>query len=179
MATSSPALVWIDLEMTGLDPDRCQILEIATIVTDSELEIVGEGPDLVIHQPDAVLDAMDPWCIAHHGESGLTAAVKSSRVSLDEAESLTLDFLRQHAQDGKSPLCGNSVCQDRRFMARHMPALERFLHYRMIDVSSVKELVRRWYPAVPIPKKTESHRALEDIRESIAELRHYRAQVFR
>jgi oligoribonuclease len=153
--------------MSGLDPDACKILEIATLVTDADLELVAEGPDIVVHQPDAVLDAMDEWCTTHHGESGLTAAVKASTTSLANAEA------------GVSPLCGNSIWQDRRFISRYMPDLDAFLHYRMIDVSTVKELTRRWYPDAKAPPKGQSHRALDDIRESIAELKFYRENVFR
>ena len=175
---AAPPLVWIDLEMSGLDPDTCEILQIATIVTDGELEVVAEGPDIVIHQPDPVLAAMDAWCTQQHGHSGLTAQVRASTTSVAEAEARTLEFLRAHCPPGKSPLCGNSIGHDRRFLLRYMPRLAAFLHYRSVDVSSVKELVRRWYPEVVAPRKGESHRALDDIRESIAELRHYRAHVF-
>lgn len=176
----SPApLVWVDLEMSGLDPDTCKILEIATIVTDADLDVVAEGPDLVVHQDDAVLEAMDEWCTTHHGESGLTASVKASTISLEDAEAQTLSFLQQHTKSGKSPLCGNSIWQDRRFIARYMPKLDAFLHYRLVDVSTIKELSRRWYPDVSAPSKGESHRALDDIRESIAELRFYRGEVFK
>lgn len=172
-------LVWIDMEMSGLDPSTCRILEIATIITDGELNIVAEGPDLVVHQADAVLDAMDDWCTRHHGESGLTAQVRTSTIDDAEAERQTLEFLAQHTQPGASPLCGNSVYQDRRFINRFMPGLDAFLHYRLVDVSSLKELSRRWYPELKPPTKRETHRALDDIRESIEELRFYRAQLFR
>jgi oligoribonuclease len=172
-------LVWIDMEMSGLEPDRCRILEIATIVTDGRLEIIGEGPDLVVHQPDEVLDAMDEWCTRHHGESGLTAQVRASTVSEAEAEQMTLEFLARFTQAGASPLCGNSVHQDRRFIARYMPGLDAFLHYRLVDVSTIKELARRWYPDVKASTKRETHRALDDIRESIEELRFYRSSLFR
>lgn len=174
-----PPLVWIDLEMSGLDPDACRILEIATIVTDDALEILEEGPDIVVNQPDEVLDAMDEWCTTHHGASGLTAAVKASSIDLAQAEIQTLAFLENHTKAGTSPLCGNSVWQDRRFIARYMPALDKFLHYRLIDVSTLKEVARRWHPTVKAPPKSESHRALDDIRESIAELRFYRDNLFR
>jgi len=176
---AAPPLVWIDLEMSGLDPDTCEVLEIATLITDGELELIAEGPDLVIHQPDPVLTAMDAWCTQQHGNSGLTAQVRASNISLAEAEARTLEFVRAHCQPGRSPLCGNSIGHDRRFLLRHMPQLAAFLHYRSVDVSSVKELARRWYPDVPPPRKGETHRALDDIRESIAELRHYRANIFR
>ncbi|MCA9688691.1 MAG: oligoribonuclease, partial [Myxococcales bacterium] len=177
MASDLPPLVWLDLEMTGLDPDSCRILEIATIVTDGELTILGEGPDLVIHQPEDVLSAMGEWCTKQHGESGLTAQVRASTLSVEEAERRTLEFLAAHCQPGLSPLCGNTIGQDRRFLVRYMPALADFLHYRSVDVSSIKELCRRWYPDLPSPTKRESHRALDDIRESIAELAHYREHV--
>ena len=172
-------LVWIDMEMSGLDPERCEILEIATIVTDGDLQVLEEGPDLVVHQPDAVLEAMDRWCTEHHGASGLSDAVRRSTISVEQAESQTLEFLERHCASGESPLCGNSVGQDRKFIARYMPRLDAFLHYRIVDVSSIKELARRWYPELPSPTKKESHRALDDIVESIAELRYYRAHIFR
>jgi oligoribonuclease len=172
-------LVWIDMEMSGLDPGTCRILEIATIVTNGKLEILAEGPDLVVHQGSEVLDAMDEWCTRHHGESGLTAQVRASTIDEAEAERLTLEFLAQWTQAGASPLCGNSVHQDRRFMARYMPRVDAFLHYRLVDVSTIKELSRRWYPELKPPLKRETHRALDDIRESIAELRFYRGALFR
>jgi oligoribonuclease len=172
-------MVWIDMEMSGLDPDTCHILEIATIITDARLEVIAEGPDLVVHQPAEVLDAMDDWCTSHHGASGLTAAVRESDISVEEAEGRTLEFLSQFCRPGTSPLCGNSIWQDRRFISRYMTALDRFLHYRMVDVSTVKELTRRWYPGLVAPTKGESHRALDDIRESIAELSFYRRSIFR
>lgn len=176
---SAPPLVWIDLEMSGLDPDTCEILEIATLVTDGQLELLAEGPDIVIHQPDPVLDRMDAWCTRQHGQSGLTAQVRASTTSLAEAEARTLEFLRAHCSPGKSPLCGNSIGHDRRFLLRYMPQVSSFLHYRMVDVSSIKELTRRWYPSLSAPRKGETHRALDDIRESIQELRHYRKHIFR
>ena len=165
--------------MSGLDPDRCAILEIATIVTDAELEVIAEGPDLVIHHDDAVLDAMDEWCTTHHGQSGLTAAVRASTISLLEAEARTLEFVAEHTAAKASPLCGNTIWQDRRFLVKHMPTLDAHLHYRLVDVSTIKELVRRWYPQLRAPGKSDAHRALDDIRESIAELRFYREHVFR
>lgn len=179
MTDQSPPLIWLDMEMTGLDPDVDHVLEIATLVTNAELEILAEGPDLVVHQPDEVLDGMSEWCIEHHGESGLTAACRASTISLAEAERLTLEFLAGYCEPGKSPLSGNSIGQDRRFMAKHMPALERFVHYRNVDVSTIKELCRRWYPGLPAYPKGEAHRALDDIRESLGELRYYRQRVFR
>ena len=172
-------LVWIDLEMSGLDPHRCAILEIASIVTDADLNVIAEGPDIVVHQDDPVLTAMDEWCTTHHAKSGLTTAVRTSTVSLGEAEQRSLAFLAKHTKPGTSPLCGNSVWQDRRFLVEYMPDLERFLNYRVVDVSTIKELVKRWYPDTLPPKKSDAHRALDDTRESIAELRFYRAAVFR
>ncbi len=171
-------LVWIDLEMTGLDPDSDRIIEIATLVTDSSLEVLAEGPVLAIHQPAAVLQAMDDWNRKTHGGSGLLARVTASKVTEAEAERATLDFLAQQVEAGASPMCGNSVCQDRRFLARRMPQLERFFHYRNLDVSTVKELARRWAPEVARGfTKKSAHLALEDIRESVGELRHYREHL--
>ncbi len=179
-SSSEPApLVWIDMEMSGLDPLSCRILEIATVVTDGDLQIVAEGPDLVVHQPDEVLDAMDEWCTSHHGDSGLTEQVRASTIDEAEAERQTLEFLEKWSRPGASPLCGNSVYQDRRFIVRYMPAIDRFLHYRLVDVSSIKELSRRWYPDLERPNKKETHRALDDILESIEELRFYRKSLFR
>jgi oligoribonuclease len=173
-------LVWMDLEMSGLDPDRHTILEIATLVTDNALQIVAEGPVLAIHQPAALLDAMDDWNREHHGASGLSARVLASTLSMQDAEQRTLEFVMSHCPERASPLCGNSIHQDRRFLARYMPRLDAFLHYRNIDVSTVKELVRRWYPdSLQPPEKKHAHLALDDIRESIEELRFYRRHVFR
>ncbi len=172
-------LVWIDLEMTGLNPETDKIIEIATIVTDSNLNILAEGPELVIHQSKATMDAMDEWCTTHHGQSGLTGRVLSSEISLEEAEQATLAFLKEWMPAGASPLCGNSIGQDRRFMVRYMPELEAFFHYRNIDVSTVKELGRRWAPEmVKAHKKSGSHLALQDIKESISELQHYQKHFF-
>jgi len=172
-------LVWIDLEMTGLNPDTDKIIEIATIVTDSDLNILAEGPQFVIHQSDEALDAMDEWCTEHHGNSGLTARVKASKISCAQAEQETLEFLKQWVPAGAAPLCGNSIGQDRRFMVKHMPTLEAFFHYRNIDVSTVKELGRRWAPEmVEAHKKTGTHLALQDIKESISELQHYQKHFF-
>jgi|SRR5690606_7155949 len=179
MGAPNAPLVWMDLEMSGLEPERHEILEIAVLVTDANLEVIAEGPDVVLHQPDAVLDAMDEWCTQHHGDSGLTAAVKASTISLSDAEAEVLAFVRAHCPAGKSPLCGNSIGQDRRFLAAYMPQLESFLHYRNVDVSSIKELARRWYPRLEEPSKKETHRAMDDILESIAELRFYRRSIFR
>lgn len=168
-------LIWIDLEMTGLDTQNDHIIEIATIVTDAELNTIDEGPVLVIHQPDEVLDAMDEWNTRQHGQSGLTKRVRETCMTASEAERLTLEFLYKHVDEGVSPMCGNSICQDRRFMAREMPKLERYFHYRNLDVSTLKELAKRWNPKVAEGvKKQSSHLALDDIRDSIAELQHYR-----
>jgi oligoribonuclease len=168
-------LIWVDLEMTGLVPESDQIIEIATVVTDGELNEIAEGPVIAIHQPDVVLETMDEWNTTQHGQSGLTERVRASRVSVAEAEARTLAFLAQHAAPRTSPMCGNSICQDRRFMARLMPALEAFFHYRNLDVSSVKILAALWNrPVADGVKKTSSHLALDDIRDSIEELRHYR-----
>lgn len=180
MGTETDRLVWIDLEMSGLDVAREHILEIATIVTDGQLEILAEGPELVIHQPDALLEAMDDWNRSHHGKSGLIDRVRASTVSEAEAEEATLAFVATHVGERSAPLAGNSVHQDRVFLARYIPKLEHYLHYRNVDVSTVKELVRRWHPKAfdARPTKKARHRALEDIRESIEELRFYRRAVF-
>ena len=173
-------LIWIDLEMTGLRPEHDRVIEIATLVTDKQLNVIAEGPELVVHQADEVLAGMDEWNTRQHGISGLTERVRSSRTSEREAELQTLDFLRRHLEPGVSPMCGNSICQDRRFLARWMPELEQFFHYRNLDVSTLKELARRWAPAVAAGfSKTSSHRAMDDIRDSIAELAWYREQLFR
>jgi oligoribonuclease len=166
------------MEMSGLDPSTCAILEIAVLVTDGDLGLIAEGPDLVVHQPDAVLDAMDEWNTTHHGQSGLAERVKASAISVEEAEDQVLSFLRQHAKEGQSPLCGNSVHMDRAFLAAYMPRLHDFVHYRNVDVSTVKELVKRWYPGLELPKKLQAHRAMSDIMESIEELKYYRENVF-
>ena len=176
--TNKDYLVWMDLEMTGLDPEVDTILEIATIITDGQLNIVAEGPNLAVHQPDSVLEGMNDWCKQHHGDSGLTERVRSSDVSLAEAEQLTLDFIKVHVPERSSPLCGNSIHQDRRFLVKYMPEIEAYLHYRNVDVSTVKELVRRWYPDISQPAKRGDHLALTDIRESISELKYYREKVF-
>ena len=173
-------LVWVDLEMTGLDPDRDVVIEIATIVTDAHLNVIAEGPVLALHQGDAVLATMDEWNTRQHGQSGLTQRVRESRLDEEAVQDLTLEFLRRHVPPGKSPMCGNSICQDRRFMARRMSRLEAFFHYRNLDVSTVKELARRWRPDVlATVSKQGNHLALDDIRDSIAELRHYREHFFR
>ncbi|MBU2886649.1 oligoribonuclease [Gilvimarinus agarilyticus] len=168
-------LIWIDLEMTGLDTDSDVIIEIATIVTDAHLNILAEGPVYAIKQPDSVLEAMDEWNTNQHGKSGLTQRVKDSSITLAQAEADTIAFLEQWVPAGKSPICGNSICQDRRFLARGMPALERYFHYRNLDVSTLKELARRWKPeALEGFKKSGAHLAMDDIKDSIAELEHYR-----
>lgn len=173
-------LIWIDLEMTGLSPERDVIIEIATVVTDAKLTVLAEGPVFAIHQHDTVLAAMDEWNTRQHGRSGLTQRVKDSRVTTREAEQATLDFLSQWVPAGKSPMCGNSICQDRRFLARHMPRLESYFMYRNLDVSTLKELARRWYPEVAAGfNKNSSHLALDDIRDSIAELQYYRGALLR
>jgi oligoribonuclease len=173
-------LVWIDLEMTGLDPERDCILEIATIVTDNTLKVLAEGPVFAIHQDEAVLGAMDDWNRSHHGASGLVDRVRASVTDEATAERLTIEFLSKWSEPGSSPMCGNSIGQDRRFLARHMRGLESFFHYRNIDVSTVKELARRWRPDVLAGVRKEgTHQALDDIRESIAELQHYRDAFFR
>ena len=173
-------LIWIDLEMTGLVPEKDRIIEIATIITNKDLEILAEGPMIAVHQPNAVLDEMDEWCTTQHGKSGLTKRVQESSVTESEAEQKTLKFLREYVPDGASPMCGNSICQDRRFLARYMQELEAFFHYRHIDVSTLKELARRWHPqAMRGFVKESSHLALDDIRDSIDELRHYRESFIR
>jgi oligoribonuclease len=168
-------LIWIDLEMTGLDPDHDVIIEMATIVTDSDLNTLAEGPVLAIHQSDEILAGMDEWNTRQHGGSGLTQRVRDSRISMAEGEAQTIAFLEQWVPKGKSPICGNSICQDRRFLYRHMRNLENYFHYRNLDVSTLKELAARWAPEVKDSfQKGSTHLALDDIRESIAELRHYR-----
>ncbi|GLQ73312.1 oligoribonuclease [Vibrio sp. vnigr-6D03] len=179
MSFSDQNLIWIDLEMTGLDPETHKIIEIATIVTDSELNILAEGPVLAIHQPEEELAKMDEWCTTTHTGSGLVARVKQSTVTEQQAIDQTIEFLKKWVPAGKSPICGNSVGQDRRFLYEFMPELEAYFHYRYIDVSTIKELTRRWQPEVLTQfSKTGSHLALDDIRESIAELQFYRKQVF-
>ena len=175
MAKKSQRLIWIDLEMTGLDPDRCHILEIATVVTDGDLAVVAEGPNLVVHQDETALATLSDWRRQRFSTSGLLDRVRSSEVAIEEAEAQTLAFVLDHCRPQRSPLCGNSVHTDRAFLYRHMRKLHDFLHYRNVDVSSFKEVLRRWYPkAYDAPSKAGRHEALADIRESIDELRYYR-----
>ena len=172
-------LIWVDMEMTGLDPDKDRVLEIALLITDKDLNLLAEGPVLAVHQPDEVLAGMDEWCTRTHTGSGLVERVRTSALDEQAAVAQCLAFLRQWVPEGVSPMCGNSIGQDRRFMARYMPELERYFHYRNLDVSTIKELVRRWKPELMDEfKKQGSHQALEDIRESVAELRFYRERVF-
>lgn len=173
-------LVWIDLEMTGLDPNKERIIEVATLVTDNDLRLIAEGPVLAVKQSASLLEAMDEWNTKTHGESGLVARVKDSQIDTDEAERRTLTFLKQYVVPGSSPVCGNSVHQDRRFLEREMPELLAFFHYRNLDVSTVKELAKRWNPdAMKGFEKRNTHQALDDIRESLAELAHYRQTFLR
>ena len=173
-------LVWIDLEMTGLNTQADHIIEIATIVTDAQLSVLAEGPVIAIRQPETVLGAMDEWNRTTHGASGLLKRVRESVVSAAQAEAYTLDFLAKYAEAGASPMCGNSICQDRRFLAREMPTLEKFFHYRNLDVSTLKELARRWAPHVLAElQKSSTHLAMDDIRDSIRELDHYRRHFLR
>jgi len=175
MALDSQNLIWIDLEMTGLDPDNDLIIEIATVITDKNLNVLAQGPVMAVHQSDAALAAMDDWNQQHHGQSGLIDRVKASPYSDAQAEQLTIDFLKQWVPENTSPICGNSIGQDRRFLYRYMPKLEAYFHYRNIDVSTLKELAARWAPEVKDGFNKEStHQALDDILESIAELQYYR-----
>lgn len=178
---SSANMVWVDCEMTGLDPKVDTLLEIAVIVTDKNLNVLAEGPALVIHQPDEILNKMGEWCVQHHGESGLTERVRNSKLSLEDCESQVLKFVEEWTPPGKCPLAGNSVGQDAKFLEKYMPNFMGHLHYRIIDVSTVKELVKRWYPSEfsKKPSKKLAHRALDDILESIEELKYYRESVFK
>jgi oligoribonuclease len=172
---SDDHLIWIDLEMTGLDTDADSVIEIATLITDKNLNVLAEGPELAIRHPVGILDAMDEWNRSQHTKSGLWQRVLESRTSIATAEALTVDFLSQWIPAGKSPMCGNSICQDRRFLHRLMPRLERYFHYRNLDVSAIKELARRWAPEISVGfVKNSAHTALSDIRDSVAELRYYR-----
>ena len=172
-------LVWIDLEMTGLNPEIDTILEIATIITDQHFNIIAEGPALIVHQPDEVLERMDPWCIKAHGDSGLTQAVKNSNISLEQAKNLTLEFIQQYCTPQSAPLCGNSVWNDKIFLIKYMPQITNYLHYRLIDTTSVKQIVR-YSTGIEEPYiKAKTHRALDDIKESIAELQYYKKTYFK
>ncbi|AWP00547.1 Oligoribonuclease mitochondrial isoform 3 [Scophthalmus maximus] len=177
----SQRMVWVDLEMTGLNIEEDQIIEMACIITDSDLNILAEGPNLIINQPDELLDGMSEWCKEHHGKSGLTQAVQDSKITLEQAEYEFLSFIRQHTPPGQCPLAGNSVHADKRFLDKHMPQFMHHLHYRIIDVSTIKELCRRWFPEEykMTPHKKSSHRALGDIQESIKELQYYQANIFK
>lgn len=174
-------LVWMDLEMTGLDSDRDVIIEMATIITDIDMNVIAEGPEIVIQRPQSLFETMDAWNQEHHSKSGLWAKVVASTISQDEAETMTINFLKQHIGPRESPLCGNSIWQDRRFIAKHMKQLDAFLHYRLIDVSTVKLLGKIWYPAETekTNDKKSTHRALDDIKESIQELKAYRGLLFK
>jgi oligoribonuclease len=180
MALNPTHLLWLDMEMTGLSPDTDRIIELAIVVTDADLNTVAEGPVLVVHQPDEVMNAMDNWNKGTHGKSGLIDRVKASQLTEADAEAQMLEFVKQHVPPKTSPMCGNSICQDRRFMARHMPQLEAFFHYRNLDVSTLKELARRWRPGLSDEfKKSNKHEALADIYESIDELKYYREHFIR
>jgi len=176
----SKNLIWIDLEMTGLDPDNDLIIEIATIITDSQLNILAEGPVLAIHQKDRILNDMDEWNTRQHNQSGLVERIRMSKITEQNAEQQTIEFLKKYVEHNRSPMCGNSICQDRRFLYRYMPKLEAFFHYRNLDVSSIKELAKRWRPDIAKGfHKKNTHQALDDIQESIAELSYYREHFFK
>ncbi|KAG7163240.1 oligoribonuclease, mitochondrial-like [Homarus americanus] len=177
----SERLVWVDLEMTGLDVEKEEIMEAAVIITDSELNVVSEGPNIILKVEDKVLDNMNDWCRQHHGKSGLTEGCRKSIISLSAAEDQLLQFVTQHTEKGKAPLAGNSVHADKKFLDKYMPKLMKHLHYRIVDVSTVKELCRRWYPEdfTAAPSKKVSHRALDDIKESIEELKYYKSSIFK
>lgn len=180
MENKNQRFIWVDLEMTGLDPQTDHILEMATIITDADLELVAEGPNIAIYQPEAILSQMGEWCTNQHTKSGLVARVRESKISLQEAQKLTLDFIKQHVGEKMSPMCGNTIYQDRRFLFQWMPELEAYFHYRNLDVSTIKELAKIWAPTVHRGVvKTGTHLALEDIKESIAELKFYRDNFFK
>ncbi len=179
MPQNSTNLIWIDLEMTGLHPDNDTIIEIATLVTDSHLNVVAEGPVLAIHQSDAVLATMDEWNQKQHGQSGLVERVRRSTITMATAEQRTLEFVQQHVPANTSPICGNTICQDRRFLFRYMPTLEKYFHYRHLDVSTLKELAKRWLPSLPEFDKVSKHLAMSDIHDSIEELKYYRTHFLR
>ncbi|XP_072013336.1 oligoribonuclease, mitochondrial-like isoform X2 [Amphiura filiformis] len=174
-------LVWVDLEMTGLDVNKDHILEMACLITDGDLNLIAEGPNIIVHQSDEVLSNMNDWCVQHHGQSGLTEAVKASKISLQQAEYEMLSFVREHSAPGFCPLAGNTVHADKVFLEKYMPQFTKHLHYRIVDVSTIKELCRRWYPQdfSAAPDKQAEHRALDDIRESIKELKYYRKCIFK
>ncbi|KAK9511619.1 hypothetical protein O3M35_000243 [Rhynocoris fuscipes] len=174
----SERIVWVDMEMTGLDPETCHILEVACIITDHNLNTIAEGPNLIIHQPDNILAKMNEWCWKHHSQSGLIQASRDSKISVEEAEEQLMCFVSKYTPQGKCPLGGSSVYMDKLFLLKYMPTFANFLHYRIIDVSTIKELARRWY-AIEGPKKVLRHRALDDIKESINELKYYRRYLFR
>jgi len=177
-AAGKSNLVWMDLEMSGLDPEENTILEIATLITDFNLEIVAEGPVIAIHQTDELLDSMDEWNTNCHRKTGLTERVRNSSFAMKDAELMTVDFIKKHVNQNTSPLCGNTIWQDRRFLIKYMPELEKYCHYRNIDVSSFKEIYTRWYPNLPMFKKEKVHSAMKDIKESVEELKYYRAKIF-
>ena len=177
--TNTNFLAWIDLEMTGLDPEKHHIIEIGSLITDGNLNIVEEGPNIAISQQQDVLDLMDEWNVNQHSKTGLIELIKKSEVNIKEAEFKTLEFFKKHLKQHQSPLCGSSVSHDRRFMIKHMPKLANFFHYRHIDVSSFKEVIKRWHPEAEEFKKTSSHRALDDIKESVNELKFYRDNFFK
>ncbi|KAM3958935.1 oligoribonuclease, mitochondrial [Aphomia sociella] len=174
-------IVWVDLEMTGLDINKDHILEIACLVTDADLNVVATGPNIVVHQPDSILENMNSWCVAQHGETGLTEASRNSRTSIQDAEQKILEFVRQHVPQNKCPMGGNSVYMDRLFIRKYMPEFDSYLHYRIIDVSTLKELAKRWYKKEysNLPQKKFKHRSIDDILESIEELRYYKENIFK
>ena len=171
-------MVWIDLEMSGLDVETCKIIEIATIVTDGDLNIIATGPNLAIQTSEKILEEMDDWNTEHHNASGLVGRIRVSKHTIKDAERETLEFLSNYVEPNKSPLCGNSIWNDRKFLEKQMPNLAKYLHYRMVDVSSIKEMAKRWYPQLPHYEKKSAHLALEDIKESIEELRYFRQKIF-